>query len=127
MDLEGLGDILIPLTAILSLPIAICVGFYIRYRSRKEVQQTLRTAIEQGQQLTPEMLERLGGPQTTGNQDLRRGIITAAVGVGLIVFSFIHTGMGEDGAVGVRAGGFMVLVIGLAFLGLWYFTDGRRR
>jgi hypothetical protein len=34
--------------------------------------------------------------------------------------------MNEDGQVGVRATGVLVLLIGLAFVGLWRFGDDKR-
>jgi hypothetical protein len=100
------------------------MAFYFRYKTRRELQETLRAAIQSGQELTPEALERIGGPPAPKDTDLRRGVITSAVGLALVAFSFIHTGMDEDGAAGVRATGVLVLLIGLAFVALWRFGDG---
>ena len=96
MDLESVRDLIIPLVAIIAIPTVFCVFFYLRYRTRKDLQATLRAAIEQGQELTPEVLEQLGGPPVSGERDLRRGVITIAAGIALVVFSFLHTGVSDD-------------------------------
>ncbi len=127
MDMESIRDLVIPLASIVSLPIVFCVAFYYRYRTRKDLQETLRRAIEQGTELTPETLERLGGPAPGKDLDLRRGVIASAAGIGLVIFSFVFVDADAEGMRGLRATGALVLVVGLAFIGLWRFSDGRER
>jgi len=63
------------------------------YRKRKLAQETLRTAIEHGQQLSPEVIDRLLGreeqdPGTVDPRDLQiGGIITCASGIGVALLS----------------------------------------
>lgn len=126
MDFEGIRDVIVPVVSIIALPATVCVWAYFRYRARRDIQQTVRTAIENGQELTPEFLEILGGGGASGDRDLRRGVITSAVGLGLFLFSFAHVSMSEDGVPGVRATGLLILIIGLAFIFLWRFGHGRK-
>jgi hypothetical protein len=53
-------DMFIPITAFLSLAAVIGLFSYFRFRARFEVHKTVRAAIERGQLMTPEFLERLG-------------------------------------------------------------------
>jgi hypothetical protein len=121
MDIEVLVSTTIGLLALI-LAAVIFVGLYFRYRARVDAQVTIRAALEKGQPLSPELLERLMLPIASNanrrNVDLRRGVILVAVGVGI-------------GVIGVAAAptlkealAFAVLpfVIGLAYIALWKFA-----
>lgn len=99
------------------------VGFvtYFRYRRRREVQETIRIAIEKGQELPTEFLETISSPKNEPrpkkDQDLRRGVVLIAVGLGIGAFGYL---VGEDDAVGPLMGiGSIPLLIGLALTALW--------
>lgn len=97
------------------------VGFvtYFRFRKRREVQETIRIAIEKGQELPTEFLETISSPkeEPKKDQDLRRGVVLVAVGLGIGAFGFL---VGEDDAVGPLMGiGSIPLLIGLALTALW--------
>jgi len=97
------------------------VGFvtYFRYRRRREVQETIRIAIEKGQELPTEFLETISSPkqEPKKDQDLRRGVVLIAVGLGIGAFGFL---VGEADAVGPLMGiGSIPLLIGMALTALW--------
>ena len=123
-NLDPLG-ILLPILAMLCIAAVSGLYFYFRYRTRQELQSTLRAAIERGLELTPELLERLGEPAQRKDADLRRGVLAIAVGVGLAAFGLLQ----EDPEVfsRLRAGGALFFVIGVALVGLWRFSNGRQR
>ena len=77
----------IPITGFLSLAGVFGLLIYLRFRAKLEYQRTVRVAIERGQQLTPEFLERLGErpPARGRHRDLRIGVISIALGVALVV------------------------------------------
>ena len=50
---------LVPIVLFLTIGGVIMLNFYFRYRTRQAIQLTVRTAIENGQQLTPDVLEGL--------------------------------------------------------------------
>jgi hypothetical protein len=74
---------LIPITMFLVIGLIISSFFWFRYRARGDMQQTIRTAIDKGQELTPELIDRLGSPQAPKDRDLRNGLIWLALAAGL--------------------------------------------
>jgi hypothetical protein len=111
-------DDLIPIVLFLMTGVVLCTFFYFRHRSRQEMQQTVRVAIEQGQELSPEVLESLIG-DPGGSRDLRRGLIWIAIAMGFAGFGW---GVSETALYGIGA---FPLFVGLAYLVL--FWAGRRR
>jgi hypothetical protein len=112
---------------------AIIVGpSYLKSRERREMQETVRRAIDKGQALPPEVIEAMTNdvaknlPSRT--RDIRRGIIWLAVGVGVAAFSLIND-MNDgweknvgDGLLGFAA---IPVTIGLAFIVLSFFNKNR--
>ena len=103
------------------LLVGVIVGFvtYFRFRRRREVQETIRIAIEKGQELPTEFLETISSPKEKPrkDQDLRRGVVLIAVGIGIGAFGVL---VGEDDAVGPLMGiGSIPFLIGLALTALW--------
>ena len=95
--MENMEDILVPIVLFLTVGIVVSLNFYYRYRTRQSIQATVRTAIEQGQPLTPEVLESLSDSLSSKHSDLRRGVISVAIGIAL--FSFAQL-IGEPDAEG---------------------------
>lgn len=122
MNTETLA-LMIPITAIV-MPLLLVIGIvalttYYSFRKRREVQETIRLAIEKGQELPTEFLETISSPKERPrkDQDLRRGIVLIAVGVGIAAFGFL---VGEDDAMRPLLGiGSIPFLIGLAFTALW--------
>ncbi|MDP2765214.1 MAG: DUF6249 domain-containing protein [Brevundimonas sp.] len=115
---------------------AIIVGpSYLKSRERREMQETVRRAIDKGQPLPPEVIDAMTKdvaknlPSST--RDIRRGIIWLAVGVGIAAFSLIN-GMGWNndgwenhvgsGMLGIAA---IPVTIGLAFIVLSFFNKNK--
>lgn len=115
---------------------AIIVGpSYLKSRERREMQETVRRAIDKGQPLPPEVIDAMTKdvaknlPSST--RDIRRGIIWLAVGVGIAAFSLIN-GMGwsndgwenhvGNGMLGLAA---IPVTIGLAFIVLSFFNKNK--
>jgi Domain of unknown function (DUF6249) len=78
----------IPIVMFISMTIVLCTLVWFRYRSRSEVQQTIRAALDKGQDLSPELVDRLGHPRPSKDKDLRLGVIWLAISVGLVAFGF---------------------------------------
>ena len=121
VQLEMLG-IMVPIILFIAIAIVLCVYFYLRHRTSQSIQETVRAAIEQGQQLTPEILERLGQAPLrakSANADLRRGVILITVGLGIAAFGALLGG-GIPPEL-LYAIGSVPFLIGIAYLGLWRF------
>jgi O-antigen/teichoic acid export membrane protein len=116
---------IVPVVTMICIAAVPVFYFYYRHRNRLELQKTLRAAIEQGKELTPEILEQLGEAPRGKDQDLRRGVLTIAFGIGIATFGFLHND--PDVFLKLRAGGALFGTIGIAFIGLWFFSRGRQR
>ncbi|MEJ6788254.1 DUF6249 domain-containing protein [Brevundimonas sp. BR2-1] len=130
----------IPLVAILSVfgtITAIAFGpSYLKFRERREMQETVRRAIDKGQDLPPEVIDAMTKDVTKNlpsrTRDIRRGIIWLAVGIGIAAFSLINNmgwqggddwhGNVGDGLLGIAA---IPATIGLAYLVLSFFNKNK--
>jgi hypothetical protein len=107
-------ELLIPIVLFISMAVVIGLYFMFRHRTRAELQLTVRTALEKGQELTPEIIERLGEPRRPPHTDLRRALVWLAIGVGFVAFAVL---LGEEDAVRpLIAIGAFPLAIGIAYL-----------
>jgi O-antigen/teichoic acid export membrane protein len=122
MSIVGLVVPVVTMICFAAVPI---FYFYYRHRNRQELQKTLRAAIEQGKELTPELLEQMGEPVRGKDLDLRRGVLAIGFGIGIAAFGFLHND--PDVFLKLRAGGALLCTIGIAFIGLWFFSRGRQR
>lgn len=117
-----MNESMIPIVMFISMGIVFCVLFWFRYKTKEGMQQTFRSAMDKGQELTPEIIDRLGHPKPAKDKDLRLGVIWIAIAVGLVAFGF---GIPDDEEVhrifaGISA---FPLVIGIAYLILNKITD----
>lgn len=108
---------LIPIAFFAAIATPVCLFLYYGHRVKLETQQTVRMAIEHGQPLSPELLERLADPPATPEADRRRGVIAIAIGLGVTVFGI---GIGYEVYFGLTIVGLgaIPLFVGLAYLGL---------
>ena len=116
-------DTLVPIALFTMITVIFSLLFYFRYRSRQDVQQTVRMAMESGQQLTPELLETLSDAIGSKFGDLRRGLISIAIAIGFVALSqAVADEEAGPAMLGIAAFPF---AIGVAYVGLWYFTRKR--
>jgi hypothetical protein len=119
-----INEFMIPIVSVISVAAVLSLVFYFRYKTRSTTQQTIRTALDKGQTLTPEIIESLGQPKRPPNADLRLGLIWIAVGLGCGAFGFI---LGEEDAVRpFLAIGAFPFIIGLAYLVIHWFNGTER-
>jgi hypothetical protein len=133
MDGEFVGFFFI--LALFSTITAIVFGpTYLKSRERREIQTTVRHAIDKGQELPPELIEAMtrdvASKLPSRTRDLRRGVIWLAVGVGIAAFGTLsdlgwnHHVMREigNGLLGLAA---IPVTIGLAFIVLSFFNPNK--
>jgi hypothetical protein len=111
-------EILIPIVAILAsfgFPVLIVgIFYYSRFRKDKMLHETLRTMIDKGVSIPPELLKPAEAERKPRQRnDLRSGMILVAVGIGLVVM--LNTAHNKT----MSGVGFIPLLIGVAFLIVW--------
>jgi hypothetical protein len=115
---------LIPIVLFLTIGGVFALAFYLKYRTRHDVQNTVRAAIERGESLSPELIETLATSISSPYADLRKGVISLALGAAGMSFAAL---IGEEDAMGpIMALSTFPILVGIAYLGLWYFI-GRNK
>jgi ABC-type transport system involved in multi-copper enzyme maturation permease subunit len=101
--------------SVLGLLVPICIlAIIFGYQNRSEARfhETLQRVIESGQTLDEELLSGIPGyKKVMPRDDVRSGLITTAVGLGLILLGYSALGSKVYGA------GYLVFCIGLAIFG----------
>lgn len=104
---------------------------FLKYREKRDMQETVRHAVDKGQQLPPELIDVMTKdvqkslPSRT--KDVRRGIIWLATGIGIAAFSVVTEWSGgwnnniDNGLLGIAC---IPVTIGLAFIVLSFFNKG---
>ena len=96
--------------------------FWFRHKNRADMQVTLRAALERGQELTPEVIDRLGAPKPPKNKDLRLGVIWLSLAVGLAACGFFVPDPSGHALRGCLAGAAFPAAIGFGYLILHQFA-----
>ncbi len=112
---------MIPIVMFTGMTIVFVALFWFRYKARSEMQSTIRMALDKGQELTPEVIDRLGHPQSPKNKDLRYGIIWLSLATALVLIGFAVPE--PDALRGTLAGAAFPCCSGVAYLVLHKFTD----
>ena len=113
---------MIPITMFIGLTVVLCLFFWFRSKSRSDVQTTIRAAMEKGQELTPEVIDRLGHPKPSKHKDLRWALVCIALALGMAVFgTAIPDDDNEAQMVFIGMAAFP-LFLGIAYLIMWRVT-----
>lgn len=122
---DRMADNLVPIALFLAIALTYCIKYYFAWRTRHEAQATVRAAIERGEPLTPELLDRLMQPQAPKRNDLRRGVVGICLGVAVGAVGLV---LGNPEALRpLLAIGLIPMLIGLAYLVLWRLVGDRAR
>ncbi len=110
---------LIPIAMFAAIALIFFLVLYFRHRTRADMQQTIRLALERGTELTPDMINRLAGPEPSKNKDLRVGLIWLALAVGLALAAFAVPDPTGNALRGTLAGAAFPFAIGVAYMIMW--------
>jgi hypothetical protein len=109
-------DTIIPIVAIVfvfGMPVFIvALVVYSRHRRQRLLHETIRTMIEKGVPIPPELLQPQQ-PRRLPKSDFRRGLVWSAIGLGWFIAFTVK------GNIGSGALGLIPLLIGAAFLVTW--------
>ena len=117
-----IAEAMIPIVLFIVLGTVLVLYFWFRSRMRGEMQQTIRTAIDKGQELTPEIIDRLGQPKPRKDRDLRLGIIAVAIALALVSFGALIPDKSDEAMQAMLAISAFPFFIGVAFFVLHKFT-----
>jgi hypothetical protein len=111
-DIKQSLAIMIPIIAIVmgcSIPIAIvALSLYFRHRKNIVLHETVRTMVEKGVPIPPEMFKNTGTECTDSGRadrprnDLRKGLILLGIGIGVVMLA--------------GKAGYIILFLGVAFV-----------
>jgi hypothetical protein len=122
-------QILIPLAPFLMVAAIVIVPKWYRTNERREMQKTLRAAIDKGQTLPPELVDALSKDTVrapaTAARDLRTGIILLAVSVGIGLMGYGISFEEMDALYPFAGFAAIPGMIGLAFIILSFFNKNK--
>lgn len=114
----------IPIIGFLGLTAVMSLFFWFRHKTRAEMQATIRTALDKGQELSPEIIDRLGTPKPAKDKDLRAALIWFALALSTAAFGYAFPDDEPEVMqvfLGISA---FPMSLGIAYLIMW-FNSGR--
>ncbi len=115
-------EILIPITLFGALVATMWLFSHYNYKKRLTAHETLRLAVEKGQEVSPELVERMSYLNDPVKSDLRRGILLIAFGVAFICLGGLIPHDEPDAFRGMLGVSSFPIILGIAYLGLWRFS-----
>lgn len=122
---EATLALLVPFAFFLLIGTVVWMVFHFRNKANAQLQETIRLAMDKGNELTPEMLDRLGNPKPHPAQDLRKGIVWVAVALGLALLGFFSPDPSGNAFKGMLAVAALPFMIGLAYLVMYKFSGNK--
>ena len=119
---EGEMALLIPMVMFMVIGIIAWGFFHFRHRGRTELQSTIRLALEKGQELSPELIDRISEPKPGKMRDLKRGLIWIAIAIGFVGLGLT---IPDDEARPIMLGiSVFPVAVGLAYILVWKLSSG---
>ena len=107
----------IPIVLFIVIGFVTAVYFYWNNRNRQAIMDTVQKAMDNGKELTPELLIQMGAAVNPRARDLRRGIVILSIGIATLLCSLFF--QDPDVISGIRAGSMFPLFMGAGFLLVW--------
>lgn len=119
-------DVLVPIVLFSVVPVCIWLVSYFNYRKRLTAHETVRHAIDAGQTVSPELIEKMSLLVDPIRADLRRGVLFIAFGAAFGVLGMMINFEEGDALLPMIGVASFPVFLGLAYLGLWAFGHGRK-
>ena len=103
----------IPIVMFVAFAISLVAYFYFNNQSKLSMHSTLQAAISSGQQLSPELIEKLGS-KNCPLVDFRRGVVLIALSIAMALFAMVESGEWDEIMFAI-----FPLMLGIAFLVVW--------
>lgn len=119
---EGVIALIIPMVFFAMIAVITWGFFHFRHRGRTELQTTIRMALDKGQELSPELIDRIAEPKPGKLHDLKRGLIWIAIALGFVGLGFT---IPDDEAQPIMLGiSVFPVAVGLAYILIWKLSSG---
>lgn len=111
-------EVAIPIALFMMILGIVAFAVWGSVQNKKELNETVRRAIDSGQKLDAETISSLGKPVRTRAADLRGGIVLTALAIGLVVAGLMAAGVilgsgwDEDAGIGFFIAAAIVGAIG---------------
>ena len=115
-------DVLIPIFIFSSVVAVIWLFSHYNFKKRLTAHETLRLAVEKGQEVSPELVERMSYLNDPTKSDLRRGILLIAFGAAFICLASMVPHDEPEAWRGMLGVSSFPIILGIAYLGLWRFS-----
>lgn len=109
-----MSDLMIPISILIAFTLLIGANIFFRHKNKKEVQITIRKIIDQGGNITPEVLAKLGSFKSAKALDLRRSLVLIALGIACAISGLLIERTDLAFAIAV-----FPLLLGIALLISW--------
>lgn len=122
-------DVLIPLAPFIMVIAIVVIPSWLKSRDRREMQATLRTAIEKGQPLPADLIDSLTRQEIktppSAAKDIRTGVVLIAVSLGIAILGYCIGMMDNDALYPILGASAIPGMIGLAFVVLSFFNKNK--
>ena len=117
-----MDEIFVPIFLFAAIVAIVWLYSHYNFKKRSTAHETLRRAGEKGQQVSPELVERMSAMSAPVKSALRRGVLLIAFGIAFIVLGMIMPHDEPEAVRGIVAISSFPVILGLAYLGLWRFS-----
>ena len=117
-----MDEIFVPIFLFAALVAIMWLFSHYNYKKRLTAHETLRLAVEKGQEVSPELVERMSYLNDPVKSDLRRGILLIAFGLAFICLGGLIPHGEPDAFRGMLGVSSFPIILGVAYLGLWRFS-----
>ena len=118
-----MNEEMIPISMFIGITVVVGLYFWFRHKNRNDMQQTIRLALDKGQELSPELIDQLGHPRAGKTRDLRLALIWLALAAGLALCGLAVPDPSGYALRGCLAGAAFPLALGLAYLIMYRFAE----
>ena len=113
---EGTIALMIPYGVFLLIGVSLWMILSSRAQNNREIQQTVRLALDRGCELTPDLIQRICEGNTQPQKDMRRGIFWTAIAAGLMLMGLLVPDPSGNAIQGMLATAAIPLAIGIGYL-----------
>jgi hypothetical protein len=117
-----MSDYWIPITICISISLIAIARLWLEYKNKAEIQTTIRKALDNGEHLSIEVLDKIGVVNHSHTIDLRRAITLLALGIAVITAGSLLNILNVAFAIAA-----FPITLAIAFLLLWKINQNEEK